>query len=200
MILYGASGHGKVVAEILRGNGIGNIVFCDDNPEAILKHETIKSSRLITNENAVIVTVGLNHIRKKIVSRNMNLSYARAIHSRAFVSDTAEILEGSVVMAGAIINVDSKIGRHVIVNTAAVVDHDCEISDFAHVSPNATLCGGVKVGEGTWIGAGAIIKNGVTIGDWVIIAAGSVVLDNVPSNTVYVGIPAKFAKFNDKFI
>jgi sugar O-acyltransferase (sialic acid O-acetyltransferase NeuD family) len=199
MILYGASGHGKVVAEILRDNGINGIVFCDDNPDARLIGETVTSIDAHIESNDVIVTVGLNHIRKNIVLRNLSLKYSRAIHSRAVVSPSANILEGTVVMAGAIINTDSTIGKHVIINSGAVVEHDCEISDFVHVSPNATLCGGVKVGEGTWIGAGSTIKNGVKIGNWSVIGAGAVVVSDIPDNKIYVGNPARCASENIKY-
>jgi sugar O-acyltransferase (sialic acid O-acetyltransferase NeuD family) len=199
VILYGASGHGKVVAEILSSRGVRDLVFYDDNPKANLFNERISPLDLTSSENHVIVTVGLNHIRRDIVKRNPNLKYSRAIHISTNISPSVEILEGSVVMAGAIINVDSKIGKHVIVNTGAVVDHDCEILDFSHISPNATVCGGVKIGEGSWIGAGATIKNGLTIGEWVIVGAGAVVIEDIPDNSVVVGNPSRFLKKNEKF-
>lgn len=199
MILYGASGHGKVVADILRLNGVEDIIFFDDNPNAKLSGEKVISSRIFNDTDEVIVTVGLNHIRRKIVVNHDTLKYSSAIHPKGVISNSVEILMGTVVMAGAIINSGSKIGRHVIVNTSAVVDHDCEISDFVHISPNATLCGGVRVGEGTWIGAGAIIKNGITIGSWAVIGAGAVVVSDIPDNQIFVGNPSVYLKENVDF-
>jgi acetyltransferase EpsM len=196
MILYGASGHGKVVAEILRLRGIDDLIFVDDNPGVKLKGEKIILPDFTGIKQGVLVTIGLNNVRRDIVKKNPDLNYHIAIHPKSVVSSSVHISEGTVVMAGAVINCDSKVGAHVIVNSNAVIEHDCEVSNFAHISPNATLCGGVKLGEGVWIGAGSTIKNGITIGKWAIVGAGSVVISDVPDYAIVVGIPAVFLKQN----
>ena len=52
----------------------------------------------------------------------------------------------------------------------------------------------VKIRRNAWIGAGVTVCPGVTIGENSVIGAGSVVTKDVPSNTVYAEVPAKFIK------
>jgi acetyltransferase EpsM len=196
MILYGASGHGKVIAEILRENHSEDIVFWDDNENARLENEKVCLPTNSNSETEVIVTVGLNHIRYDLVRSLKNTSFGSAIHRSSVVSKSSTLGQGTVVMALAIINASTIIGSHAIVNSGAIIEHDCFVDDFVHVSPGATVCGGVRIGEGTWIGAGAKVKNGVTIGRWAIIGMGAVVTSDVPDYAVYTGVPANFKKTN----
>lgn len=196
MILYGASGHGKVIAEILRENAVEDIVFWDDNQDACIENEKVSLPDSPDSKTELIVTVGLNHIRHDIARSVNSATFGTAIHSKAIISKSSKIGAGSVVMAMAVINASAILGSHVIVNTGAIIEHDCIIDDFVHVSPGATVCGGVRIGEGTWIGAGATVKNGVTIGKWAIIAMGAVVISDVPDNAVYAGVPAVFKRTN----
>jgi sugar O-acyltransferase (sialic acid O-acetyltransferase NeuD family) len=195
MILYGASGHGKVVAEILRANRAEEIIFWDDNEYAFIQNERIS---LPSNNSGteLIVTVGLNHLRYDIVQSLNNASFGNAIHTNAVVSKSCNLGHGTVVMALAIINASTNIGSHVIVNSGAIIEHDCVVEDFVHVSPGATVCGGVHIGEGTWIGAGAKVKNGVKIGKWAIIGMGAIVISDVPDYSIFSGIPAVFKNTN----
>lgn len=199
MILYGASGHGKAVAEIIREITNEGVIFFDDNEFAALPKEIVVAPSEMTPEESVIVTIGMNHVRYEIVTRRGDYNYAKAIHPRSFVSKSATIGSGTVVMATAVLSVDCEVGDHVIVNTGAIVEHDCVIKAFSHISPNAVICGGVEIGEGTWIGAGATIKNGLKIGKWVVIGAGAVVISDVPDYSIFVGCPAVFLSKNDKF-
>jgi len=195
MILYGASGHGKVVAEILRDNSVTEVEFWDDNEYAFIESERIS---LPSNNSGteLIVTVGLNHIRYDIVRSLNNTSFGNAIHSNAVVSKSCNLGHGTVIMALAIINASTNIGSHVIVNSGSIIEHDCVIDDFVHVSPGATVCGGVHVGEGTWIGAGAKVKNGVKIGKWAIIGMGAIVISDVPDFSIFTGMPAVLKSTN----
>ncbi|MFA5851068.1 MAG: acetyltransferase [Spirochaetales bacterium] len=198
MILYGASGHGNVIAEILEAKGVKNIIFWDDDSEKInVRGYKIVKPLLRTNEpNDMIISIGNNSIRKSIAEKtNKHFNFALAIHPGATVSKRSEISFGSVIMPGSIINTDAIVGKHVIINSGAVIEHDCKVNDFVHVSPNATLCGNVTVGEGTHIGAGATIIQGIKIGKWVTVGAGAVVIRDIPDYAVVVGNPARITKY-----
>lgn len=192
MILYGASGHAKVIADILSANGIILTELFDDNDQ-LKKFSGINVVRPHQTDEELIISIGNNEIRKKIVEAN-NFRYRVVVHPTAIVSPSAVIGEGTVVMQGAIIQAGAVIGKHCIINTGATIDHECEIGDYVHISPNSSLCGSVKVGEGTMIGAGTTIIHRVEIGSWSIIGAGSTVINNINSDTVAVGCPCKQIK------
>lgn len=198
MYLFGASGHGKVIKEIVEADGNCVDAFVDDN----LSIDVFCGRRVLhdaTGLSPIIVSIGNNSVRKTIVDK-LSCNFATAIHPSAIISPSATIDEGTVVMAGAILNADTVIGRHCIVNTGASVDHDCQIADFAHIAPHATLAGGVTVGECSWIGAGAVVKQYVNIGRNCIVGAGAVVLNDVPDGTTVVGVPARIIKTNNMCI
>lgn len=190
MVLYGASGHGKVIIDILEANGVKIDYVVDDNPnmKELLGYEVRPNCGKYSE---VIISIGSPQIRKKIAEELETESFLTAVHPSAIVSPRAPIGEGTVVMQGAIIQTCSQIGRHCIVNTGASVDHDCVLEDYVHVAPHATVAGGVHIGEGTWIGAGAVVKQGIHIGSWCMIGAGAVVINDVPDNTTVVGVPAR---------
>jgi sugar O-acyltransferase (sialic acid O-acetyltransferase NeuD family) len=193
MILYGASGHAKVIIDILEANGQKIDFIVDDNPEVteLLGYDVRRN----TGEyDEAIISIGSCEIRKKVVEGLKVGKYATSVHPSAVVSPRATIDEGTVVMQGAIVQSCAKIGKHCIVNTGASVDHDCEIGDFVHVAPHATVLGGVKVGEGSWIGAGAVVKQYITVGKNCMIGAGAVVLHDVPDGATVVGVPGKEIK------
>jgi len=195
MYLFGASGHAKVIIDSLTATGIAVQGLFDDNPDIrfLLKYPVFGPfDKDILGDDSLIISVGFNNIRKKIVDRlPANIMYGRAIHPSAIISEYASVGEGSVVMQGAIIQSCTTVGKHCIVNTAASVDHDCVIEDFVHISPHATLCGGVSVGEGSQVGAGAVVIPGIRIGRWSLVAAGAVVLRDVPDNVIVMGNPVK---------
>lgn len=172
--LYGAGGHGKVVADLCR----------------LLSHRyTFVDDKMQTEWRQVpsfgYVTIGDNRIRKSVVDRLKDTRHfgPTLVHPRAYAAEEPAFL-GSVIMAAAVIQPNASVGRHCIVNTNATVDHDCVIGDFVHVAPGATLCGGVTVGEGTLIGAGATVVPGVKIGRWQLVKAGSVVKEDVPDGNL----------------
>lgn len=196
MYLYGASGHAKVVIEILEKNGIHIHGLFDDNCEIkkLLNYAVLGSAdphNLIEEE--VIVSIGFNPMRKEVVNK-YKFNYGKAIHINAEISPRSNIGAGTVVMGNAIINSGSNIGKHVIINTSASIDHDCLIENFVHISPNATLCGEVTVMEGAHVGAGAILIPGVKVGKWAIVGAGSVIIKNVPDFATVVGNPGRIIK------
>jgi len=196
MYLYGASGHAKVIIDILLSQGIQITGLYDDNEsiETLLGYPVFHKTDI---SSPLIVSIGDNKIRK-IISQKINVEFATAIHSSAIVSNFSKIDEGSVVMQGAIMQANTIVGKHCIINTGASVDHDCVIEDYVHISPHATLCGNVSVGEGTWIGAGTVIIPGVKIGKWCTIGAGSVVTKDIPDNALAVGNRCKIIKIDEQ--
>ena len=193
MYLYGASGHAKVIVDILQSNGKQITGMIDDNP-AINELVGYPVYHELENPSPVIVSIGDNRIRRKVVEKLQDAEFETAVHTSAIVSPKSEIGEGTVVMQGAIIQSSVVIEKHCIINTGASIDHDCKIADFVHISPHATLCGNVTVGEGTWIGAGAVVIPGIRIGKWAKVGAGSVVIKDIPDNVVVVGNPARILR------
>ena len=202
MIIYGASGHGLVIKEILERCGYSNIRFVDDAEKpnwigglVLPPHEIDEFGKL-----TCILAIGKNDVRKRI-SISLGGIFISAVHPLAILAiDPKTIGEGTVVMAGVIVNPATYIGRHVILNTSASVDHECVIGDYVHISPNATLCGNVVVGEGAHIGAGATVIQGIRIGQWATVGAGAVVIRDVPDYAVVVGNPARILRYNSNNI
>lgn len=192
MYLYGASGHAKVIIDILRANHKPVEALFDDNEKihSLLNYPVLRSSEV---RGPLIISIGNNSIRKKIAEA-LKVDFGKAFHPSAIISEEAGIDEGSVVMQGAIIQSDVRIGKHCIINTGASVDHECIIDDYVHISPHCTLCGNVQIGEGTWIGAGTTIIPGVKVGKWSVIGAGSVVTKDIPDNVLAVGNRCKIIK------
>ena len=193
MYLYGASGHAKVIIDILETSGVRVDGLIDDNPN-INQLQGYPVRHTFTGESPFIISIGNNKIRKQVAER-LQTSYGKAIHSSAILSPTAKIGDGTVVMQGAIIQADAKIGKHCIINTGASVDHECVIGDYVHVSPHATLCGNVHVGEGSWIGAGTTVIPNLSIGKWCVIGAGSVITEDIPDHVLAFGNPCRIIRY-----
>lgn len=196
--LYGASGHAKVIIDILESRGIKPAGLFDDNPsiKKLMEYPVSPfSSAFNTDENKLIISIGNNSVRKKIVC-SLKVNYCTVIHPSANVSKRTIIEEGTVIMAGVTINAAVSIGKHCIINTNASIDHDSVLGDFVHISPNVALCGDVEIGEGTHIGAGAVIIPGIKIGKWCTIGAGAVVIRDVADHTTVVGNPCRIIKIN----
>lgn len=200
LAILGASGHGKVVAEMAELTGWDEVVFFDDAYPSVkkagvwaVKGATEDMVADIDLYAAVIVAIGNNKIRleksKYLLSKGFKLGILT--HPRSTVSKYAEIGVGTVVMAGAIINPFTSIGLSSIINTSCSIDHDCAIAEGVHVSPGANVAGGVSIGEMSWLGIGSIVKQGVEIGSSVTVAAGAVVVNDVPRNSIVKGVPAK---------
>jgi len=199
MILIGASGHAKVIIDILDKSGqeIEGLYDANPNIPSLAGRQVSLQSELTPRaDQEVLVSIGDNRVRKSVVT-GLAMQFGTAIHPSALLGADTHIGEGTVVMAGAVINPSTKIGGHCIINTAASIDHDCEIGDYIHISPNSTLCGGISVGEGTHIGAGATIIPNIKIGKWAVIGAGAVVISDIPDFAVVVGNPARIIKNNE---
>lgn len=195
MILYGASGHCKVIIDALECANVGIQTIVDDNPKTttVLGRPIVHSDTVtFLPSDSVILSIGNNKVRKNL--SQLNVSFVNAIHPNASISKHSKIGVGTVIMAGVVINPDAIVGKHCIINSGAIVEHDCVVEDFAHISPNASLAGGVHVGEGAQIGIGATVIQGIKIGKWALIGAGAVIINDVPDHSVVVGNPGKVIK------
>ncbi len=201
MLLYGASGHAKVIASILRAMGQPVTAIFDDDPtKKQLGAIAVVGTYLpeYAPASPLLIAIGHNATRYQI-AQQIRHRFGTAIHPSALVDESASIGEGTVIMHGAIVQADARVGRHVIINTGATVDHDCQLDDFVHIAPGATLCGTVRVGTQTLVGAGSVIAPNLTIGAHCLIAAGSVVVSSIPDGCTVRGHPAKLI-LNDRMI
>ena len=197
MYLYGASGHAKVIIEILENSGIPVNGLIDDNEKITnllgYKCNTFNSN-IIKGDSLIVISIGNNAIRKNIADKLKNAKIGTIIDNSAVVSRRAEIGIGTVIMPGAIINSSTIIGNHSIINTNASIDHECIIGDFVHISPGVSLAGNVSIGEGSHIGTGANIIPNIKIGKWCIVSAGAVIIKDIPDYSVVVGNPGRIIR------
>lgn len=197
VVIIGAGGHGRVVADIVSASGDKVLGFLDDNTEADGSPGDIPLLGCIDDfvnykKSSFVIAIGDATIREYIACKLKNVNWYTAIHPSAIISETnVNIEEGTVIMPGVIMNSGAFVGKHCIVNSGAIVEHDNYIDDFAHISVGARLAGTVHVGKKTWIGIGATVSNNVFICDQCTIGAGAVVLRDIEEPGTYVGVPAK---------
>lgn len=194
LVIIGASGHGKVIADIARKNGYEEIVFLDDN-ESVYEcgeYPVIgKSSEIEMIDADVIVGIGNAGVRKQIQESISKERMVTLVHPDAVVGEDIAIGVGTVIMAGAVINPGANIGKGCIINTCSSVDHDCEVGDYVHIAVGSHLCGNVTIGDKTWIGAGAIVSNNISICPNCMIGAGAAVVNDIQESGTYVGVPVR---------
>ncbi|MDX1428382.1 MAG: acetyltransferase [Salegentibacter mishustinae] len=188
MNIYGASGHGKVVFDILKSRNIQIDWVFDDNPkvEEFLDFSVVHEPNDDQLKNPTVLAIGNNAIRKKVALKYKGVISEAIYHSHAIISENIQIDSGTVIMPGAIIN------------SGAVVEHDVRLGDFVHIAPNAVLTGNVTIDEGTQVGTGASVIPGIKIGKWASIGAGAVIIEDVPDFAVVVGNPGKIIKYLDE--
>lgn len=205
LLIYGASGHAKVVIDAAERSGKHKIVgVVDDEPplhgQNCSGYPVLggfeKLTQLAYRHCQVVIAVGSNQARYQLYERlaTLGCQFACIVHPSAQIGRGVILGPGTVVMAGAVINTDTVVGQHVIINTGATVDHDCRLGDFVHISPGVHLAGGVRVEKLAHVGIGVSVIQGVTIGEGTIIGAGAAVIENVPDHVTAVGVPAKVIK------
>jgi len=206
LLILGASGHGKVVGDCaMAAAGWADILFFDDRwpmlgacgPWSVMGTGEAFFAEAGTGGQA-FVAIGNVASRLAWLHRLQvaGISVATVIHPRSVISPHAMIGEGGLVVAGAVVNIDARLGLGCIINTAATVDHDCVLGDGVHVCPGAHLAGDVQVGESSWLGIGCAVRQGIRIGAGVTVGAGAVVVADVPDGLTVVGVPAR--PFNKK--
>lgn len=204
LLIWGAGGHARVVADIVRLRGEYEIAgFVHDTPSA--SAGPIDGAPVIRDREAVMRLRREAHVAHAIVAfgdcaarldvarwcRGQGFALITAIHPSAVIAASALIGAGTVAAAGAIVNPGAVIGENVILNTAATVDHDCTIGDGAHLSPGVHLGGGVRVGSASWLGVGAAVRDRIVIGCRTVVGVGAVVVSDLPDDVVAYGNPAR---------
>ncbi|OKP98173.1 acetyltransferase [Paenibacillus sp. P46E] len=204
LLILGAGGHGKVVADAAMASGKwDSIAFLDNNQEI---HEVMgfsvvgdfESYKLQLEEySAVFIAIGNNKIRmywlNKLEQEGYNI--ATIIHPFSVISRFSCIGKGSVILAGVVVNANSSISRGCIINTSSTIDHDCRLGEGVHISPGVSISGTVTVKDYTWIGVGSKVINNISIGENVIAAAGSIIIKDIPDNVMVAGIPSTIKKY-----
>lgn len=199
LIIIGAGGHGKVVADIaVKMNKWKSILFLDDD-ESIKECLGFKVKGRIADAYKYkdvaqfVVAIGDNDIREEVQEKleSEGIELVSLIHPSAVIGTDVEIGAGSVIMAGVVINSSTRIGKGCIINTSCSLDHDNVIEDYVHISPGANLAGVVKICKGSWIGIGSVISNNVEVTSRCKVGAGAVVLKDIMEPGIYVGVPAK---------
>lgn len=201
LLIFGAGGHGKVVADTARAMGNWNeLMFVDDAYPQVTSVDgypvvgDFSSARSMGSDHGdVIVAIGDNRRRSDLTVQLLQSGFnpVTLIHPTAVVAGSAHMEEGTVIFAQAVVQAAARIGRAVIVNTAATVDHDCVVGDGVHLSPGVHLGGEVEIGDYSWLGVGAVVINRTAVGSGVTVGAGSCVIRNLPDGVTAVGVPAR---------
>ncbi|HEX4299949.1 MAG TPA: acetyltransferase [Gammaproteobacteria bacterium] len=205
IVIIGSSGHAKVVIDIVERAEVGRIAGLIDDfraaGETTLGYPVLgKVGDLprLCSEHALeggVVAVGDNFARARLVgairATSPDFDFPAAVHPAAILGRDVSVDEGAVVMAGAVVNPCSRLGRFCILNTGASLDHDSTLAEFASLAPGARTGGGVSVEPYAAIGIGAVVVQGVRIGEHAVIGAGATVLEDVPAYSVAHGTPAR---------
>ena len=199
LIIVGYSGHSYLCIETAINNGTSIVGYCElekisDNPYNL---KFLGKEEDLDVNNQLFIAIGDNTIRRKVYEKLIiNKTYldTSIIHPRSIVSSSALIKKQTFISAGAIINPKVIINIGCIINTGAIIEHECEVGNFSHIAPGVKLCGNVIIGDNCLIGANSVIKPGVKIGNNVTVGAGAVVLNDIKSNSRFVGNPAKQIK------
>jgi sugar O-acyltransferase (sialic acid O-acetyltransferase NeuD family) len=206
ILLIGASGHARVIADIITTSGstvVGALSDRAADRESFAYPILGSPSAIATlsreqHVDAVIVAIGDNWQRHKVVrllmQRLPEIRFGTAVHPAAVIAKDVVVGEGSVVMAGVVVNPGCTIGAHAILNTSSSVDHDCSLAEFSSVAPGAAIGGNVNIGTRTSIGIGASIIHGVSIGDDVVVGAGASVVTDLLARAVALGVPARVVR------
>ena len=210
VVIIGAGGHAREVAEILRACSHDTAVlgFVDDQPE--LEGKIINGLPILGGwswfhsadmaEVAVICAVGSPEARRNLALRatESGLSFCNAVSPLAYVSPNARIGQGVMVFPNAVISTDCALGDHTIINVASTVSHDTELGSFSTLNPGVHVAGNVSIGEGCYLGVGASVIHGISVGAWSMVGGGAIVTGDLPANVTAVGVPAKVIKSNKK--
>jgi len=207
VIIFGASGLGRVVSDIFLSRNILTFCYLDDD-ETLHNQELndvmVMSStdddgflKYIGNKCQAFVAVENREERIDIIEmlkKKRKVMPVNAIHDKAIVSESAHIEHGNLINAGAIINPNSKILNHCIIHSNAIIEYEATLADFVQVGTGAIISAKAEIGEGALIGAGAVIATGVKVGKGAQVAPGAVVLQHIGEEAIVFGNPAQGRK------
>lgn len=195
LVIFGAGGHAKVVADIALKNGCEIEGFLDDNTSisSVMGYPVLgKIDDCVKFKDTCVFAIGIgnNAVRKKIFEKYSDFQYPILIHPTASIGIETKIGKGTVVMPMAVVNACTEIGDFGVINSGAVIEHDCKIGNYTLVAPHATICGTVKIGDFVWMGAGSTVNQTINICDEVTVGSGAVVIKDITECGTYVGVPA----------
>ncbi len=195
LVIFGAGGHAKVVADIALKNGFEIEGFLDDNASAssVIGYPILgKIDDCVKFKDTCVFAMGIgnNAVRKKIFDKYPDLNYPVLVHPTASIGIEAKIGKGTVVMPMVVVNACAEVGEFSILNSACVIEHDCRVGDYCLIAPNVTMCGASKAGDFVWMGAGSVVNQTVKICSNVTVGSGAVVTKEITEGGTYVGVPA----------
>ncbi|MCA3272175.1 MAG: NeuD/PglB/VioB family sugar acetyltransferase [Roseomonas sp.] len=201
ILLLGAGGHGKAIADLLLADGGYEVAgFVDAAPKAsqvlglpVLGDESLLAALAGQGIALAHAAVGDNAQRLAAAAllRAAGFALPSLTHPVALIGYGARVGEGAAILARAVIGPEAEIGALALINTGAIVEHDCVVEEAAHIGPGAVLAGGVRVGAGALIGAGAVVRPGVVIGAGAVVGAGAAVVEDVAPGARVAGVPAR---------
>lgn len=204
LVIWGAGGHARVVADIVQLAGEFEIIAFLEEHSAERHGTHLFGAPIVGGRESLpglrqdgvthaFIAIGDCAVRLRLaaIAQEQGFRLALALHPRAIIARDVIMGNGSVVMAGAIVNPGARIGENVIVNTAATVDHDGDIGAGAHIAPGVHLAGDVTVGAGAYLGIGSVVREGIHIGTGAMVGAGSVVVSDIPDRVLAYGVPAR---------
>ncbi|MDE0564735.1 acetyltransferase [Exiguobacterium sp. B2(2022)] len=203
IVIFGAGGHAQVLIDILELMGIYRIAgIYDDHPELVGKfiygYPVLGIIGPTTVIRKGIIGIGDNDYRSAVahcvLKRMPDFEFISAVHPSAIIGKNVTIGPGVAVMAGSVVNPNTRLEAHSVVNTMSSVDHDCHLAPFSSVAPGAHLGGNVRLGERSFIGMGATVIHNIHIGSDTVVGAGATVVSNLPSQVIAFGTPAKVTR------
>ncbi len=193
MLLYGAGPHAEVIYELLQACNLPFTGVFDEHLRVFPSDTTAQvreyDPKYFSN-TPLVIAIGDNATRRKL-SKKITHPLATLVHPDSFISPSAQLGKGTVVLPGALVHTKAHIGNHVILNSRSIIEHHCVMEDFVHIAPGVILCGNCSVGESSMIGAGSILLPGISVGKNCVVGAGSVVSQEVPDHSRAVGSPAR---------
>lgn len=208
VLIVGASGHSKVIIDIIHKTKAYNIVGFIDSYKK--KGDTVYGYKILANFSdiddiilnydifGIIMGIGDNHTRKKCKEKiskiSSSIKFVPVVHPNAVLANDIIVPDGTVIMAGVVINADAKLGEFCILNTNSSLGHDSIMKDYSSLAPGVTIGGNVKIGYCSAICLKASVINNVTIGKYTVIGAGAVVVSNIGPKSVAYGVPARFIR------
>ncbi len=206
-VIWGASGHAKVIRPILEDRGFSIVALIDKNSDLksfIPGCPVFQSGDALPfgadDDISFAIAIGgdKGHDRMQIHDRLSASGFhpVTLVHRAAWVAKTVRLAAGAQVLGMAAVSEEAQIGMHSIINTNASIDHECIIGNGCHVMPAATLAGCVELGDFVTIGSNATILPRIKVGRGAVVGAGAVVTKDVPGYAVVVGNPAKVLKMN----
>ena len=195
LVIFGAGGHAKVVADIALKNGFEIEGFLDDNASAssVIGYPLLgKLNDCVKYKETHVFAMGIgnNAVRKMIFEKYPDYEYPTLIHPTASIGIETKIGKGTAVMPFVVVNACAEVGEFSILNSASVIEHDCRVGDFCLIAPNVSMCGVSETGNMVWLGAGSVVNQTVKICDGVMVGSGAVVTKDITQSGTYVGVPA----------